>query len=554
MTNGDAEPISANADLLGKQLLRMPLASARELRTTTGLSEDQTKRGLRELKRTVRAKSAELGDLQSGVPRYWLEGDGLDHMGGSDEQRSWHGAGALGNLVAYGLWHVEAVNAIAVEYATGGWKLTGIKWFERQPMTAAAEYSHPYQIYPAYLVICCVSMLDTQAQLCHRLEAIPAAMQAHTMAITGRFAPAGLAIVAYTEWEVVRALHLASALLHRWVPVPDIRGWHYREEAWVVSTGLSDQADTSLLDSPLPPLDSLLDPSVSVRKLGRRSLESIVARSGRFGRGWPQLLSLLTLVASFPVGAVSHYKDLVGEAEEGNETRDRMKRLKDDLKLLTVVTEEGRAKKPKRWGKGIPLTLTERGQGGHRYIPTDAAYLLLSDVHGGQAQDWAKRVKLGSLRVEKPDRPVEDQWPYQHQDILFEAMGQVSKSKSPFAPGWLARTTLATGQRIDPDAIILVKTPWGWEWCYLEVELSDRSYLAVLPRCQKYGSEHRRDDFPVLIVCYNDAAEANFRMAGLAVDPPPRMLTTTLRRLKDGEFFGEAVWSHYGVPVTLTPR
>lgn len=55
----------------------------------------------------------------------------------------------------------------------------------------------------------------------------------------------------------------------------------------------------------------------------------------------------------------------------------------------------------------------------------------------------------------------------------------------------------------------------------------------------------------MLVVCRNDRAERNFQVAGLKSSPPIRMLTATLRRLKEVGVFGAGVWSYYGEPTTL---
>ena len=75
------------------------------------------------------------------------------------------------------------------------------------------------------------------------------------------------------------------------------------------------------------------------------------------------------------------------------------------------------------------------------------------------------------------------------------------------------------------------------------MELSDRTYGAVQPRCDKYGSKEHLDNLPVLIVCRDDEAEMNFHLAAANLAAPPRMLTTTLSRLKEGGMFGPEVWS-----------
>ena len=79
------------------------------------------------------------------------------------------------------------------------------------------------------------------------------------------------------------------------------------------------------------------------------------------------------------------------------------------------------------------------------------------------------------------------------------------------------------------------------------------TYLAILPRCAKYASMDRRDNFPVLVVCPTDTAERNWHQAGQEFARPPLLLTTTLARLKQGKVFGQNVWSYYGREETIYP-
>ena len=68
------------ADLLGRELLGRVLPSASELRIETGLSADQAKRGLQDLRKRKLVASAELGCLLPGVPRLWHTDEGLEHF------------------------------------------------------------------------------------------------------------------------------------------------------------------------------------------------------------------------------------------------------------------------------------------------------------------------------------------------------------------------------------------------------------------------------------------------------------------------------------------
>ena len=98
--------------------------------------------------------------------------------------------------------------------------------------------------------------------------------------------------------------------------------------------------------------------------------------------------------------------------------------------------------------------------------------------------------------------------------------------------------------------ILLLDTPFGPGWVYVEYELTAQSPDQVRGKLLGYGSDLRRDDFPVLVVCANDLAEANFRSAGR--DLGIRMLTTTVARLRQhGPLGNWECWSRYGEMVQI---
>ena len=203
-----------------------------------------------------------------------------------------------------------------------------------------------------------------------------------------------------------------------------------------------------------------------------------------------------------------------------------------------------------RLPRGVSATVSERGQGGHRYALTRAGRAAFCYAHGGRPADLGRRTKMGRLRAVV--KGVEtDIWPYRPEAGAYETLGQFREMGCTIAPGWRARVALADGTRIDPDGMVLVEPPWGRLWCFFEFEPSDRSYKAVEPRVEKYASEHRRDTHPVLFVCHDDRAEANFHAAGVECGRLPQMLTTTLRRLRDAGVAGTGVWLYYGLPRTL---
>ena len=629
-------PLSDRATQVGKDLFWTMLPSTSLQVTVTGMSKDKVKRGVRELHEATFVDIHELGCLLPAVPVIrWTE-TGLTHFEANEVERSWRGADGLGSFVRYDFAKLEAVNAVAPFYATNGWALATIHLYEREPMFAAAEYRHPNERAPAYLVFCWASIMDTQRELCERLEALPEAMQVHSMDPTETFWPGGIALVAAGEWGAARALGMARAVLGEWVPPRSIAGWYHGSDGWHVSDASSALTGAPPQGMPplLLPIKFLPPPPMSIRKLGNNTLANVLARSLYAGRRGQKLVQLLTLVAIYPCGSVAHYSPLMGEKRRGNETRKRLKVL-EGMGLIEIVTKHGRATRRKRWPEDIPVTLSNRGQGEPRYAATLAGRVHFCYVHGGRPEDLFRRTKLGRLKTEVRDKVllhlvklswmvhlccapglrqadlsglaalargwkdlregtlvylltlacilhlhhapgrtaldalaltgmdriwtqlresmVEDRWLYQHEDIVHEVMGQLREAGCSFAPGWQARTTLADGRRIDPDGAVLVETPWGRCWCYLEVELSDKTYMAVKPRCDKYGSDKRMDDLPVLIICRDDQAERNFHLAAAGSDITPLMLTTTLTRLKGGGFFGPGVWSDYGEAVTLAP-
>ena len=271
------------------------------------------------------------------------------------------------------------------------------------------------------------------------------------------------------------------------------------------------------------------------------------------------MLELLTLVGDYPVGAVGHYRALVGEAPDGKQIEKRMALLKM-LGLVEVCTMQHRAEATTRLRRGVPVTLSETGQGADRHVLSRMGRYVYCLFHGGSPVDLPQRTKLGRLRTvvrDKHDKNivlrVEDRWPYRHDDITYDVLAAFARRGCPIAPRWQARTTLADGKGIDPDGKVLVTSPLGRRWHNIEVELSDTSRGALKRRCEKYASPHRRDDDPVLFICHHDLAEVNLHLAAAELPQKPPILTTTLHRLKhrNVEVLGDDIWLEYGTVVRL---
>ena len=181
MAKRDGTPLPNSADALGRKLTRMVLPSGRELRRATGLSRNQFQDGIRCLISEGLVRCAEFGSLVRGVRRYWLSQEGLNHFGASEEEKTQHGDDAIGTLIYYDMPKVEAVHAVADRYATDGRTISAVHFVEREPMCAVVELNYPGESYPAFVVICWASTMDTESELFHRLESIPEALLQRTL-------------------------------------------------------------------------------------------------------------------------------------------------------------------------------------------------------------------------------------------------------------------------------------------------------------------------------------------------------------------------------------
>ena len=555
------------AERMGRQLNRMVLPTAKQLFRATGLSPRDGKEALKYLVREGMTEGFEVGALVPGVTRYRNKEKGLVAFEASEEQAGYHGDGAVGVLFQHHMPRVEAMTEVVDQYARAGWRISAVHRVEEGAMCAVVEFYIPGDRVPRCLVVYWASAMDTESELFYGLKAVPVDMRKRAnMAADGDFSPSGLAVVGASEWIVARALTMACAVLDRWVPPSHITAWYASHDGWHVSDGPSVLKGTPKGSGlGLLPSVSELRPVASVKTLGGKYFDRLLRRLLWSGRAGQRLLELLTLVGDYPVGSVGQYAFFVGEGPDGKKTKKRMATL-ERLGLVEVATPKARAKANKRLRKGVPLTLSARGQGADRYKLTQSGRSEYCFFHGGKPGDLPKRTKLGRLetevrerrhkgdtrkRSEMPVKGVEDQWPYRHEDIAYHLLAEFGRGGCPFAPGWQARTALANGQGLDPDGKVLLQGPFGPRWWNLEVELSDTSPSALRPRCEKLASPHRRDRDWVLLVLSDDRAEKNLHEVGKEFMPHPMILTTTLRRLKDKGPFGSRVWSLYGRPIRI---
>ena len=121
----------------------------------------------------------------------------------------------------------------------------------------------------------------------------------------------------------------------------------------------------------------------------------------------------------------------------------------------------------------------------------------------------------------------------------------------PAAAGWRSWEHLGGSGGISPDGLVFMeRSPFGPTWAYFEYERSARGEGRIRRKLNGYGSDRRGDDWPTLVVCWNEPVEKVFQEVGVAGGIP--MLTTTIDRLAEyGPLDNEGCWSMRGKPVLI---
>ena len=477
------KPLPKRAEIMGEKLGGMVLATTRQLRSGTDLSEDQAKRAMQDLREREFVSSVSFGCLLPKVDHFVLTPEGLKYFGVSEEQGSWHTVNAVGALLINDPLKVEAVNEIATLCVSDGWKLEGVQWLKGQKpapaMDAVAVYRHPDHDSPTYRVFCLPSLMNNQWELYAMLQQLPESLRAQALDPTWGGSPWELCIVEADEWGAARSLTMAETLLFGWISSGRIKAWYYDGEGWRVSDGLSaitGSTPTALIPfaNPVEGTTTSLRPVANERSIGGRYFDRIFKDSiWATGRG-RTLFHVLRVLCDYPVVSAPHLTALAGEARKGKETPAR----------LAELVELGLAKMEISQVRTSPrLMVSRRGQGAPRFGSTAAGrrYLWLA---------WRCRPKALYTRSEH-NLLDEGRWSFRHQDAAYEVLSQFRESGWPVAPGWRAHARLANSQTIEPDGMVRARTRWDTSWCFLEVELSDTSVMAFKPRCKKYGAAER---------------------------------------------------------------
>jgi hypothetical protein len=254
---------------------------------------------------------------------------------------------------------------------------------------------------------------------------------------------------------------------------------------------------------------------VKQRGLGGWSWNSRVEASPWAQSGNRALGKLLAAIAQWPEMTTKMGRQVLGEGDAGRSAQRCFTRL-------------------------VQLGLAQRREekGGYRYCLTKRGLSMLC------RQDGVKPPMPRSGQDQKQRDKA-------HEDGLMSIMGQFMAAGLPTSDGRRSWEHLGHGG-IAPDGMVLLEHgPYGPGWHYLEYELSARGERRVSEKLRGYLlSDRRQDNFPVLVVSWNDSAEAVFQQLGRESRLP--MLTTTKCRL---ELYGPLghpdCWSRYGERVTI---
>ena len=245
-----------------------------------------------------------------------------------------------------------------------------------------------------------------------------------------------------------------------------------------------------------------LRPTTSTRKEYAK-VEGLLTRSLWSGRAGQGLFTVLTSVGKYPVASVDHHKAWLGDAPASTRIEDRLYTLVSEgmievvaesayasdgnllktwirlapaspmaqgrlddlvrLKVIEVVVgemgesgyayvpkeEQARKRKPLKlglrdWARGVPMAISQRGQGKPRFVLTTKGRTQLRYALGGSTENLYNWTNLGLVESGR--------WSIQHEDCAYEVLAQCAEMGCPIAPHWKVKITLATAAALSRTA------------------------------------------------------------------------------------------------------
>ena len=260
------------------------------------------------------------------------------------------------------------------------------------------------------------------------------------------------------------------------------------------------------------------------KRSDRGSWEGSLETSQWSGAGGLESARVLEALVQWPGSRLRFLKAVLKEGEDQNRVRETCRRMAPAGLILQVG--EGR---------------------NARYFATPKGLRLRAGQDRVHYSDARRRTGLSQWQEASPTT-LRHTVSAPHEDGLRDLLSHFMYGGCPVANGTRYTEHLGDQGGIAPDAVVrLTDSPYGPLWHFVEYERSARRRSRVEEKLRGYGSQRRRDRYPVILVCWDDRAEAAFQ--GQGRDLGLAMVTTTLKRLRQP---GSAeCWSLYGQPAIL---
>ena len=433
-----------------------------------------------------------VGLTQRRVDRYFLTERGQAHYDQSGG--TWHQYGTRSRLLER-LASVELLNRAAFSIKTLG-RLAAVQWLEGVSFDMAVRYEE------GWTALFGAGLLRSEGNLADRLQRFGNDLKDLAW-IDASPRPSLLYYVAVDRWQVEVVLRVVRRFrMEDWVRV-----WCVADDSWHGS-GVHQ-----------PSRGWVYQPAY-VRNMGRRAWEKRVAASPWAAEGGQDAARILGAAAEWPGMTVEWARLVLGEGKTGRRAQNVCARL-TELGLLA------------RWRVGSR----------YRYRASPQGLSKLAALDGtSMAAAW---------KLTRMEQWVTENVSEAHEYGLLDLMRDFLAAGLPVAAGWRDWEDLGSDGGIAPDGLVLLRFgPYGSGWHYVEYERSARSPEPIARKLSGYDSLRRSNRWPVLVVCRNDLAEANFQRTGHRIGIP--MLTTTVRRLsRHGAVDNPDCWSVYGRPAAI---
>ena len=488
-------PLSPCALEVINALLPLPLSTIGDLAAVTGRRHARLRSGLDELEHAKLVASAVLGWTLRGSPRWFLTDKAL--AGFESSAPTWHEEGERGELL-HRLPLVEWFYRVAGSVRGLG-RFEDFQWLDEAGLDAAVEYKK------GWVAIFWSGSLEKESSITKRLERLgPDLLK---LAATDEPPwPAALFFVVTDQWQMELVYRAALRIPWAWSKV----------YIWSIADG--NPAEVQLY----PRSHGGLYQPAKRRGVGgwpwaKRTKDSLWAQNGSQAKG-----KVLADLAQWPDMTTRMGRQALGEGDAGRSAQ----------RCFTKLIE-------------LRLAQRRKEKGSYRYFLTDRGYALLTRRDGVPS-------RTAESRRDDPDKREDLKMMRKaHEDGLMSIMGQFMAAGLPVAEGSRSWEHLGLDGGIAPDGMVLLEHgPFGPGWHYVEYELSARGERRVSEKLRGFLPDRRQDNFPVLVVSWNDAAEAVFQRLG--GESGLRMLTTTKKRLEtSGPLNHPDCWSMYGEPVTI---